>query len=445
MSFIRNTLTVLLDSALGMPVALLSSIILARYLTLPERGDYGVVITFALTAATISLLGWPTAVISRIRGARSDPAQVVTATLVGVSLFSLVTFAVVIALAGALTNALLEGGRREAIYLGAGFALLQAVGHTFSSIAQALDRFDLSVWYHAIVRIGTAAALLLTLVLFDAGLLEALSATLAVRAAVTLGLCAVIISKTGVSPSLDRNEFRSCFRVGIRSYLQSTVSHLHERIDVLMLAYLTGSSDVAYYAVALSLIERLKTVPSAIGTALLPTVAGLGARAAAEFTARVSRHTLLWIGVLLLVLLPAAPFVIPFVYGAQYEPSVGAAVILLIAMGLLSINRVLNPYFVSVHAQGIIITVNAISLLLNVLLNLMLIPTYGFIGAALASLISYGTSFAGSLAAFLYRSGLSLRSTLIVAPAEVFEYRERITERLRRGRTQTPTADLDED
>jgi O-antigen/teichoic acid export membrane protein len=406
--FVRNTLTVLLDSALGLPVALISSVILARYFSVPERGDYAVIIALAFAVATLSLLGWPTALVSRIRGARSDPARVVNVAFFGVLLFCLPVVALLIALAGLLSREFLDQPRPEIIYVGAGLALFQAVGLTFSSIAQALDRFDLSVWYHTTVRIGTAAALLLVLVVLGSGLTGALAATLIVRAVSTVGLCWVILSKTGLSWSVDLDEFRSCFSIGIRSYVQSTAGHLHERIDVFMLAYMAGGSDVAYYAVALSLIERLKTLPSAIGTALLPTVAGLGVSQAGQFTARVSRHSVLWMGAILLILLPATPALVPFVYGDRYEPSVTAALILLLAMGLLSVNRVLNPYFVSVHAQGISITVHVFSLLVNVLLNVLLIPMYGFVGAALASLASYGTAFLGSLATFRYRSGIPL-------------------------------------
>jgi len=62
-----------------------------------------------------------------------------------------------------------------------------------------------------------------------------------------------------------------------------------------------------------------------------------------------------------------------------------------------------------------------IALVLNVGLNLVLVPRYGISGAALAHGLSYGVAALTLLVAFVRDSGHSVRETLIVRPAEIGE------------------------
>jgi O-antigen/teichoic acid export membrane protein len=428
---------VLLSSGVGIPLAFISSVILARYLTVEERGEYAVVVSVAFTLTLLVQFGWPTALVARMRGAGTPPALLMTIAVVGSVLFYLPGAAIVSALAPTISEHLLSNASVDLVYLAIGMTFFQTVGLSLSAIAHGIDRFDLPAWYQTSARIGIAAGLFLVLVTAGRGLTEALTVVLIVRLASVLGLFLVLVRHTGLAPKIDRTELRGCLRIGVRTYAQNTAIHLHERLDVLMLAYLAPSSDVAFYAVALALIERLKMVPNAIGSALLPQVTGLERREGASFTARVSRHSALWLTLLVIVLVPAAFVLVPLVYGDRYTPAVDAAVILLVAMGFQSLYRVYAPYFVSVDRQGVNIIGQSSALVLNVGLNLLLIPVYGFRGAAFASLCSYSVAFVYALAAFRSYSGISFRESLVFRSSDAKSYRGWLARALEARRTGT--------
>jgi len=63
-------------------------------------------------------------------------------------------------------------------------------------------------------------------------------------------------------------------------------------------------------------------------------------------------------------------------------------------------------YFASIGMPAIVIYSPGAAVLLNILLNIFLIPAYGCIGAAWSSIAAYGMMFAFSLLYITYRTRL---------------------------------------
>jgi Na+-driven multidrug efflux pump len=76
----------------------------------------------------------------------------------------------------------------------------------------------------------------------------------------------------------------------------------------------------------------------------------------------------------------------------------------------------------------------AFSVLLNILLNLWLIPRYGILGAAWASLVSYSCEAVLITSVFVSGSGRTLRQLFVPQRADFESYRRRLSLFLRRFR-----------
>lgn len=84
-----------------------------------------------------------------------------------------------------------------------------------------------------------------------------------------------------------------------------------------------------------------------------------------------------------------APQIINFFYGASYSPSIGVFRLLILAA---AVNFLFNPYnmaLIIADQQKKHLWICFITALLNIVLNLVLIPKYSFYGAGLATLVSY--------------------------------------------------------
>src|SRR5688572_12907221 len=143
MNFVRNAQTTLATQVANAGIGLALSVVLARWLSVPDRGLYAVVMTFALLADYVVQLGMRLAVIYRIGRAGAPWPRAVGAAL-QISLAALVP---------ALALALLFGDElRQRFLLEAGPAFLwialaltalEVLGGLFESIARAIDRFTL--------------------------------------------------------------------------------------------------------------------------------------------------------------------------------------------------------------------------------------------------------------------------------------------------------------
>jgi O-antigen/teichoic acid export membrane protein len=124
--------------------------------------------------------------------------------------------------------------------------------------------------------------------------------------------------------------------------------------------------------------------------------------------ARLFRVTLVIALLLVGGLALAAPVLVPAFYGPEFKPSVRVLQILLPGVFCLLALKVLNMDLAGRGRPGISLYVMTPALVINVLLNLYLLPRYGACGAALASSISYSLGGIGMMFLYCRWTGLSL-------------------------------------
>jgi len=414
---LRSTLsTLLLNNALGLAL----QILLARGLTEPERGVYAVAMTLALFVEFGSQLGQRMSVIYQIgRGAAARGVAVGAA--LAISLVALTGVgALCLLFAGPLRSHVLSGAHTAVLLAALAIAAVEVVGGLFESVARATDRFPLRNRAILATTALSLAAVGLALGPLHGDALAALLAVLAARAAVAAGLAFATLRETGISFRGIGPELGPALRFGFSSYLHTLISKLHERVDVMLLAALSVEpAQIAAYAIAVSVIDRLRVVPDAVGSALLPQLAGTSHAETGEFTARVVRTTLFWVGLCALGLAIAAPPFLPAIFGRGYAASLVPFWILLPATISLTFRRLLSNYFTASGAPGFNAAVQALALAVNVAVNLWTIPRLGIAGAALASLVSYGVEGTVTGLGFWWRSGVRPTDTMLPRRAEI--------------------------
>jgi O-antigen/teichoic acid export membrane protein len=427
MNFARNAQSVLATQVALAGLGFLFSIVLARWLTVPDRGLFAVVMTFVLIADFVTQLGLRLAVIYRIGRAGVPTARAVAAAFQ----LSLAAFAIAVAVMlgcdGWLRARFLMHAPESFLYAALVLIALEVFGGLGESAARAIDRFDLRNLHQIGVMVVSVAAAALTLIAWHEDALAALWAIAAGRVALTVVFGALLFRETGFDPRPHPEELRAELGFGLRGYLQMLFGKLHERVDVLLLAWFAvDPAQIAYYAIAVSVIDRLRMVPDSIASALLPKLAVLPQANTGAYTARVTRHTVFWVCVSALALGVLGPPLIPLVYGAPYAASVPAFLVLLPATALLTIRRVVANYFTASGRPGFNAAVQMSASLLNVALNLWAIPRYGILGAAAASLVSYSVDGITTVWVFRRETGSGFRDLLVPKAKDVELYRARL-------------------
>jgi len=415
MSFLRNVAGLLATSVALVPIGIASNVILARWLSVEDRGLVSVATTFASTLLIIGQLGWPTAAVYRLRRIKSPPAAVATASLIGALLGAGLLLAACVALEPLLSARLLDGAPAQILFLALSTVPFQIAGAVLGGLARGIDRFALHNTYRIGSHLGSLCAIALVLMIGQGGVVEVLTAFVLVQAVGFVIFAGAVLRHTGLSLEGDLRELLDATRFGLKSYVQSLSGKVHEKVDIFMIAYLLSSPEhVAVYTIAASLVHRLQLVPDAVATAAYPQLAGLPQAQAARFACRVNRQSLVAVLVTGVAMAAAVPFIIPLLFGEQYRPSIVPSLILIPGVGLMAIYRVLARYFTALDRQQANIYTQLISLSANFGLNLVLIPRYGIQGAALASLASYGLEAILITAVFLWTSGCSARELFLV-------------------------------
>ncbi len=442
MSFFRNLAGVLLTTAVIAPVGMATSILLARYLSTDDRGLYALALSFATLTTMFFQLGWPTASIFRLRGAGSDPAEVSGAAF----LFFASTFGVVVVVAIALEpllrDRLLGGLPAIGFFLVLATVPFRGFANAFGAIARGIDRFRYENWYAFALQVGSLGAVVGALVLHPGGLIELLAAMTGVYVLLVVGLIVAVVRQTGFRLRVRPREMQRSFRFGLKTYAMTLSARTQERADFFLLAWLLEDpSQVAYFAIAKGGIQLVKLLPNALGKVAYPQLAGLGVDEAAHFACGLARQGILFMVPAALVLLVLAPWLLPTVYGEPYAASIVPFLIMLPSVVLNGTERVLARFFTGTNQHKPNVITRAISLLVNVVLNLLWIPSYGIAGSAAALLVSSVFDAVILTGVFLWMTDCRLLDLLRLRGEDFEPYRrqlERISGRLRPTASRAP-------
>lgn len=181
------------------------------------------------------------------------------------------------------------------------------------------------------------------------------------------------------------------------------------KIDQVMLRWLIDAEEVGVYSVAAKLSEAWYFIPNMIVASLFPKLLELRKKSEAQFKKRLQQLLdllfVIALSLAILITFISGP-VINFLYGVEFEK---AAVILSIHIwaGIFIFMRAAFSKWILVEdAIAFSMITQGLGALANVMMNLILIPIYGGLGAAIATIISYGV--ASYLALIFYEKSRSI-------------------------------------
>ena len=188
--------------------------------------------------------------------------------------------------------------------------------------------------------------------------------------------------------------------------------------DVLVLAALAGSASVGLYTAAYRVCMLVTMIAVATHVVYLPGIT-VAASAGMERVSSVLRESLaLTVSVILPLvvggIIVATPL-LTFLFGAEYAPAAPAFRVLLASIGILALHGTTHNVFIALHQTRREMLIFAVAATINVILNLLLIPRYALLGAAVATLAAE-TFILIVGATSLFRAGIRAGGRAFVSP-----------------------------
>jgi O-antigen/teichoic acid export membrane protein len=204
---------------------------------------------------------------------------------------------------------------------------------------------------------------------------------------------------------------KNSFSFGIRQYSSDLVLYSVSRLDFFLVTYFLGQFGLGIYSVAVSLAEITMRLPYELGTMLFPAFAG--GQVPAGQAAPILRKTFSLALLAALSLYLLGDRVILILFGSKFKDSIVAFQWLLPGTVAWSTIFVTWNYISASGRPELGIPIFGAAAILDVILNILLLPRVGVVGASMAATISYLLTALLFLMIFLKKEGCSLREALV--------------------------------
>lgn len=197
----------------------------------------------------------------------------------------------------------------------------------------------------------------------------------------------------GPSESDDDDLSRRILEYSLPLTITGSASILYKRADIILVGAFLTPVAVGYYVLAKQLTEFVTAPASSLGFALAPTYGESKSsdqlsRAAAIYETTFQYNLLFYIPAAVGIVLVADP-AIRYVFGDGYLGAIPIVQVLSVFVVLQSINKITNDALDFLGRARHRAISKGSAAIINLGLNLVLIPTIGVIGAAVSTILSY--------------------------------------------------------
>ncbi len=306
----------------------------------------------------------------------------------------------------------------KVVYLVALFIIFSAFSEMFYSIFRAYEKME----YQSVGQILSSALML-------SGALFAISQSFSVVGFASIyflvsvvvlvyafAVCAwkFVLPKIEVDWSFWKQSIKEAWPMGG----MAICIMIYFRIDVVMLSLMMDDTAVGLYSAAYRLSETSTIIPSMFVASVFPVLSKYHTDSMSSFVSVYSKSVkymlYLALPMALIVTLLAQP-IIQLIFGSEFSGSVIALQILIWASAIMYVTMVLGSAIITANRQMVSFKLTIVAVLLNIILNYIVIPTYSYIGA---SATTVATEAFGLLMGmfFLNRWGYKLDMSIMCLP-----------------------------
>ena len=371
--------------------SLISSILLARLLGPELQGQASFLVMMGMLLFTVSVLGMDTSAIFYVRRKGVTQGQFFWRTLPYIFAASVCTTIVFLALSRSVLSSAFQQYGNILLLLTCAFALLEGV---FTLLAALLMARECVRYYNRVTALKAACLMLLMLLalLFQWRDLMLVLVFYCLSSVVAVSLCFYYLRPS--SSKHDSLRMRDVLSFSVFPWMSNLLTLVSLRIDAVMLSVFIVKSekvapeDLGLYTICILAVGAAREFQNAIQTAFFPHVAGQEKTEAALTTGRVYKGSFF---IFLLVYAAIWAFGYPalMLFGPEYTRAYPTLLLLAFGSVLIRGNMgSLSLYLTSFDRPAYPVVSNVVSVVSNILLNLVLLPRYGIAGAALATTIS---------------------------------------------------------
>jgi len=191
---------------------------------------------------------------------------------------------------------------------------------------------------------------------------------------------------------------RDLFNYSTIAFFSNCLYFIALRVDYWIIGLFNSKEQLGYYALAVRLSQLIWILPTLLAALILPKVAKIDFKI--QNLERIIRLVFSFNVFGGLILAFSSFYFIPLIFGKEFTRSILPFCLILPGIVLLSLQIILSAYFSGKGDIKTNLVTSIVLLIVIILLDLLLIPRFGIIGASIASSFAY--SISGLFTYYLY-------------------------------------------
>lgn len=373
-------------------------VLVARFIGVEDLGKYTFALSFTTMFAVFVDFGLTNALIREV-AKHWEKAGKYLSSIIGVkTFFSLIVYAVVV---GAVNLMGYPPITKNLVYLSGIIMLLDSFTLTFWGIFRGsqnlkYEALGIIINQMIIVLVGVTILMLrlplifLMLPFLCGSFFNVLFSNIMIRKKLKLKFAFQI----------DKKVLKTIFKIAVPFALIAIFSRVYGYIDQVMLSYLAGDKFLGWYSTAMKIPFALQFIPSAFAAAVFPAFSAYYVCDKIKLKDSFDKVMLL----LTIIAIPIsfgifsiAPEAILLLFGAEYANSIIVLQIIVFSLIFVFLNFPLGSLLNGCDRQVINTKLVGATMILNIILNVFLIPKYTYVGASIAFLICHSLLFLAGL------------------------------------------------
>ncbi len=212
-----------------------------------------------------------------------------------------------------------------------------------------------------------------------------------------------------VRPLVNTKKWKNIIFISFSLGIIQIINMLYLKVDSIMLSTIKGTDAVGIYGVAYSLILAFLALPSFIMSALIPSMATSTKAVVQKIVQKAFQYMAILACLLATGCLIVSKDIVMLVASKDFAPAASPFAILGFASAFSYLNSVFGFASVSLNKHHKLVYISISTLLLNILINLILIPRYSYIGAAWATFTCELIALTAIYKIFRKETGLHIR------------------------------------
>lgn len=224
--------------------------------------------------------------------------------------------------------------------------------------------------------------------------------------------------KTNFNLSLKK-DIIPFYKFSFVGFLGMLVNFLNYRLDIWFVSYFKGSIQLGLYALAVNFSQLIMMISKIVSSVMMPYLAEDNDKQRRDIFKVYSRVNFIIISIGVLILYLIGNYLLIFLYGNAFYGSIAPFRILIIGMTFTGSSQLYSSFISTSGRNDLCLYTNLTGLFFTIVLDIFLIPKYGIIGSAYATLISYLSIFLVYFGILIFKYKFTISSLFIVKKNDI--------------------------